>query len=34
VYYHPVERGLEKKIADKLAYLRGLDQASATRRYS
>jgi putative ATPase len=34
VYYHPVERGLEKKVAEKLAYLRGLDKASATRRYS
>jgi putative ATPase len=33
VYYHPVERGLEKKIAEKLAYLRGLDKASSTRRY-
>lgn len=26
-YYHPVARGLEQKIADKLAYLRSLDQA-------
>lgn len=34
VYYHPVERGLEKKIAEKLAYLRELDQASANKRYS
>jgi putative ATPase len=34
VYYHPVERGLEKKIAEKLTYLRGLDQASANKRYS
>lgn len=33
VYYEPVERGLEKKIAEKLAWLRGLDQASPTRRY-
>jgi putative ATPase len=24
-YYHPVERGLEKKIAEKLRYLKGLD---------
>lgn len=34
IYYHPVERGLEKKIAEKLAYLRGLDEASANKRYS
>jgi putative ATPase len=34
VYYHPVDRGLEKKIAEKLAYLRGLDQSSASKRYS
>ena len=34
VYYHPVERGLEKKIAEKLAYLRGLDEASQSKRYS
>ncbi|MBD3671165.1 MAG: recombination factor protein RarA, partial [Gammaproteobacteria bacterium] len=27
-YYHPVERGLEIKIADKLAYLRSLDKKS------
>ena len=33
-YYHPVDRGLEKKIAEKLAYLRGLDVASSTKRYS
>ena len=26
-YYHPVQRGLEKKIAEKLAYLRQLDKA-------
>jgi putative ATPase len=32
-YYQPVERGLEKKIAEKLAYLRGLDNDSATKRY-
>lgn len=32
-YYAPVERGLEKKIAEKLAYLRGLDAASKTKRY-
>ena len=34
VYYHPVDRGLEKKIAEKLAYLRSLDEASANKRYS
>ena len=34
VYYHPVERGLEKKIAEKLAYLRSLDSASGNKRYS
>ncbi|MDB6062300.1 MAG: recombination factor protein RarA [Verrucomicrobiaceae bacterium] len=34
VYYHPVERGLEKKIGEKLAYLRSLDDASASKRYS
>jgi putative ATPase len=33
-YYHPVDRGLEKKIAEKLAYLRGLDAASTKKRYS
>lgn len=33
VYYTPVERGLEKKIAEKLAWLRSLDQASSSRRY-
>jgi len=33
-YYHPVDRGLEKKIAEKMAYLRGLDVASSTKRYS
>lgn len=32
-YYHPVERGLEKKIADKLNYLRQLDKSSKMRRY-
>jgi putative ATPase len=32
-YYVPVERGLEKKISEKLAYLRGLDQASDNKRY-
>ena len=34
IYYHPVDRGLEKKIAEKLAYLRTLDEASANKRYS
>lgn len=33
VYYHPVDRGLEKKIAEKLAYLRSLDNASGNQRY-
>lgn len=33
VYYHPVDRGLEKKIAEKLVYLRGLDAASRNKRY-
>jgi putative ATPase len=32
-YYDPVDRGLEKKIAEKLAYLRSLDQASTSKRY-
>jgi len=32
-YYHPVERGLEKKIAEKLAWLRSLDQSSPNQRY-
>jgi putative ATPase len=32
-YYEPVDRGLEKKIAEKLAWLRGLDAASNQRRY-
>ncbi len=32
-YYHPVERGLEKKIADKLQYLRERDKSSTMRRY-
>jgi putative ATPase len=34
IYYHPVDRGLEKKIAEKLEYLRALDQGSAIKRYS
>lgn len=32
-YYHPVDRGLEKKIAEKLRYLRELDKTSKIRRY-
>lgn len=32
-FYQPVDRGLERKIADKLAYLRGLDEASSDQRY-
>jgi len=32
-YYHPVERGLEKKIAEKLEYLRERDKNSTMRRY-
>ncbi len=32
-YYHPVDRGLEKKISDKLNYLRELDKNSRIRRY-
>jgi putative ATPase len=34
VYYHPVDRGLEKKIAEKLAYLRSLDEAATDKRYT
>jgi putative ATPase len=33
-YYHPVERGLEKQIAEKLAHLRRLDDASTRQRYA
>lgn len=33
-YYQPVERGLELKIAEKLRYLRDLDETSAQKRYS
>ena len=33
IYYQPVDRGLEKKIAEKLAWLRSLDAASDHRRY-
>lgn len=32
-YYLPVERGLEQKIKDKLAYLKQLDAASDKKRY-
>ena len=32
-YYYPVERGLEQKIKEKLAYLRELDEASDNKRY-
>ncbi|MDQ2075448.1 replication-associated recombination protein A [Marinimicrobium sp. ABcell2] len=32
-YYHPVERGLEQKIKEKLAYFRQLDQQSEHQRY-
>jgi putative ATPase len=33
LYYQPTERGLEQKIADKLAFLRDLDKQSTIRRY-
>ncbi len=32
-YYHPSERGLEKKIRDKLDYLKSLDAVSSNKRY-
>ena len=32
-FYHPVSRGLESKIAQKLEYLRGLNQQSDKQRY-
>ena len=32
-YYHPVDRGLELKIRDKLRHLRELDKTSTLRRY-
>jgi len=32
-FYHPVERGLEVKIAEKLKYLRQQNQASTFQRY-
>ena len=33
LYYHPTERGLERKIAEKLDHLRDLDKGSTIRRY-
>ncbi len=32
-YYEPVDRGLEKKISEKLQYLRERDKSSTIRRY-
>lgn len=32
-YYFPSDRGLEKQIAEKLGYLRNLDEASTVKRY-
>lgn len=32
-YYHPVERGLEKKIAEKLRFLQQMDKRSPRQRY-
>jgi putative ATPase len=32
-YYHPVDRGLEIKISEKLQYLRERDKNSTMRRY-
>ena len=32
-YYEPVERGLESKIQEKLAYYRDLDKQSRIQRY-
>jgi putative ATPase len=32
-YYHPVDRGLEQKIREKLQYLRERDKTSTIRRY-
>ncbi len=32
-YYHPVDRGLEQKIREKLIYLRDRDKSSTIRRY-
>jgi len=33
VYYQPVNRGLEKKIAEKLRYLQALDDSASHKRY-
>lgn len=33
-FYQPVDRGLERKIADKLDYLQQLNQTSANKRYN
>ncbi|MFT5888214.1 MAG: putative ATPase [Zhongshania sp.] len=33
VYYQPVERGLEKKISEKLRYLQKLDASATNKRY-
>jgi putative ATPase len=33
VYYQPVERGLEKKISEKLRYLQKLDASAKNKRY-
>ena len=33
-FYHPVDRGLEKKIGEKLRYLQQLDTDSPNKRYS
>jgi putative ATPase len=33
-FYHPVVRGLEEKIKEKLEYLRSLDATSADKRYT
>ncbi|TDG13865.1 replication-associated recombination protein A [Seongchinamella unica] len=32
-YYHPVDRGLEQRISEKLQYLRDRDKSSTIRRY-
>ena len=33
-FYFPVDQGLEKKIAEKMAYLQGLDAQAKSKRYS
>ena len=33
-YYFPTDRGLEKKISDKLDFLRTQDEASVQQRYN